>query len=63
MTTRKYPPISPGTAVKTTKPDWNLRDEWTDEGWESRQWVFEEGLLPTTIPTVFATMFGTMTEQ
>lgn len=38
MTTSKYPPISSGTAVKTTQPNWDLRNEWTDEGWAKRKW-------------------------
>ena len=33
-----YPPISPGTSVKTTKPNLSMRDEWTDEGWAERKW-------------------------
>lgn len=38
MTKIKYPPISPGTIVKTTEPNWDLRSEWTDAGWASRRW-------------------------
>lgn len=38
MAESKYPPISPGTMVKTTQPNWDLRDEWTDEGWAERKW-------------------------
>ncbi len=34
----KYPPISPGTLVKTIEPNLALRDEWTDEGWAKRKW-------------------------
>lgn len=41
MTANKYPPIYPGTMVKTTQPNWGLRDEWTDEGWASRKWGVE----------------------
>ncbi|MBI2108689.1 MAG: hypothetical protein HYT93_00710 [Parcubacteria group bacterium] len=40
MATTKYPPISPGTLVKTTQPNLNLRHQWTDEGWASKKsWV------------------------
>lgn len=35
---KKWPPISPGTSVRTTEPNWNLRKEWTDEGWGRRRW-------------------------
>ena len=38
MTAEKYPPIFPGTPVKTTEPNMSKRNEWTDEGWEGRQW-------------------------
>ena len=34
----KWPPISPGTKVRTTQPNMALRKEWTDEGWESKEW-------------------------
>lgn len=34
----KYPPISPGTVVKTTQPNLEMRNEWTDEGWARRRW-------------------------
>ena len=45
MTTRNYPPISPGTAVETTQPNWSLRKEWTDSGWASRQWGIQGRVL------------------
>lgn len=35
---KKYPPISPGTSVETTQPNWSLRREWTDEGWTKLKW-------------------------
>ncbi len=35
---KKYPPISPGTTVRTTKPNWDLFHEWTDEAWNERKW-------------------------
>lgn len=38
MRKEKYPPISPGTSVQTTKPNWSQRREWTDEGWAKRKW-------------------------
>lgn len=34
----RYPPIARGTIVKTTGPNWSKRSEWTDEGWNQRQW-------------------------
>lgn len=38
---QKYPPLSPGTRVKTTAPNEALRCEWTTEAWNSRQWGVE----------------------
>jgi len=38
MTSEKYPPISPGTPVRTTEPNMSKRGEWTDEGWASKKW-------------------------
>ena len=38
MTAKDYPPISPGTSVKTTQPNLDKRKEWTDEGWAKRKW-------------------------
>lgn len=38
---QKYPPLSPGTRVKTTAPNEALRREWTTEAWNSRQWGVE----------------------
>ena len=38
MTTENYPPISPGTHVRTTEPNLEKRREWTDEGWASKKW-------------------------
>ncbi len=38
MTKKKYPPISPGKLVKTTKPNLSKREEWTAEGWAKRKW-------------------------
>lgn len=35
---KKYPPISRGTKVRTTQANMSLRREWTDEAWEKRQW-------------------------
>lgn len=36
--TKKYPPISARTKVKTTQANIALRKEWTDEAWEKRKW-------------------------
>ena len=38
MADAPYPPVAKGTTVKTTEPDLSLRHQWTDEGWEARQW-------------------------
>ena len=38
MTTKKCPPIDPGTVVQTTKPNWEKRREGTDEAWAERKW-------------------------
>ena len=38
MTSEKYPPISPGTPVRTTEPNMSKRGDWTDEGWASKKW-------------------------
>jgi hypothetical protein len=45
MATEKYPPISEGTSVKTTHPNEDLRRQWTDEGWASRQWDVQGTVL------------------
>lgn len=34
----KWPPISPGTKVRTTQANMALRKEWTDECWASKKW-------------------------
>ena len=31
-------PISAGTAIVTTRPNWGKRNKWTTEGWEKRKW-------------------------
>jgi hypothetical protein len=38
MPTDVYPPISLGTWVRTTEPNPELRNEWTEEGLEKRRW-------------------------
>ncbi len=38
MATKGYPPISPGTSVRTTQANWGLCKEWTEEGWASKKW-------------------------
>src|SRR5688500_9964041 len=38
MAEQHYPPISPGTVVRTTQPNMGLRREWTDEGWSQKKW-------------------------
>ncbi len=41
----KWPPIDPGTAVRTTQPNMAMRDEWTPEGWAKRQWGVQGGVI------------------
>lgn len=38
MATKRWPPISPRTRVRTTQANEGLRKEWTDEGWASKKW-------------------------
>lgn len=38
MTDKKWPPLCPGTIVKTTQPNLAMREEWTDQGWAQRKW-------------------------
>lgn len=33
-----YPPLKPGTTVRTTRPDMSRRRDWTEEGWSARKW-------------------------
>jgi hypothetical protein len=41
----KWPPISPGTTVMTTKPNLQKRNQWTDEGWAGRQWGVQGSVI------------------
>ena len=45
MSIKKWPPIDPGTAVKTTQPNWDKCEEWTDEGWARRKWGVDGVIL------------------
>lgn len=45
MSTKKWPPIDPGTEVKTTQPNLEMRGEWTDEGWASKKWGVQGTIL------------------
>lgn len=45
MNKKKWPPIDPETVVKTTEPNMEMRKEWTDEGWASRQWGVEGTII------------------
>ncbi len=38
MPEKKYPPISNGTAVKTTQEDVSKRSDWTAEAQADRKW-------------------------
>ena len=38
MNTEKWPPLDPRTKVRTTEPNLQKRDEWTNEGWASKKW-------------------------
>ena len=42
---KDYPPISPGTSVKTTEPNLSMRDTWTDEGRAGRRWGIQGEVL------------------
>lgn len=42
---KKWPPLGPGTRIKTYKPNTDMRGEWTDEAWHSRKW----GILGTIL--------------
>ncbi|MBI2064830.1 MAG: hypothetical protein HYT62_02110 [Candidatus Yanofskybacteria bacterium] len=37
MNAKKWPPLDPGTRIKTTKPNERMRREWTDGGWYSKR--------------------------
>ncbi len=41
----KYPPISPGTRVRTTQENPRLRDEWTEMARTKRRWGVEGTVL------------------
>ncbi len=41
MNSKKYPPISPGTHVRTTQEDAGVKDSWTEEGKKQRKWGIE----------------------
>ncbi|MEK7612204.1 MAG: hypothetical protein AAB407_02590 [Patescibacteria group bacterium] len=41
MTEERFPPIPTGSLVRTTKPNIALREEWTEEGWQTREWNIE----------------------
>ncbi len=45
MNGKKWPPLDPGTAVKTTQPNMEKREEWTNEGWAKRQWGIQGSIL------------------
>lgn len=45
MTTQKWPPLDPGTTVRTTQPNLEQRGEWTDEGWAKRKWGVKGKIL------------------
>ena len=38
MDNNKWPPIDPGTKVRTTQPNLEKRQGWSDEGWASKKW-------------------------
>lgn len=43
--TRKWPPISPGTLVKTTRPNMEEQSEWTEGAWAKRKWGVKGTIL------------------
>jgi hypothetical protein len=34
----KWPPLDPGTIVRTTQPNLEKKREWTAEGWAGKKW-------------------------
>ena len=42
---KKWPPLDPGTKVKTTKPFWSGRGDWTGEALASRKWGVKGTIL------------------
>lgn len=42
---KKWPPLDPGTKLKTTEPNLEKRMEWTEEGWASKKWGVEGEIL------------------
>lgn len=38
QTAKKWPPIDPGTEVRTTQPNMDKRREWTEEDWARKKW-------------------------
>ncbi len=38
MGSSNYPPIKPGTRIRTTAPNMDMRDEWTLAAWEKKRW-------------------------
>ncbi len=45
MGKKQWPPISPGTRVRTTRANEGLRREWTDEGWARKKWGVQGTIL------------------
>ena len=45
MSSEKWPPLDPGTRIKTTQPNEEMRREWTDEGWAGKK----SGVLGTIL--------------
>jgi len=45
MVTKKYPPISIGTSVKTTQNNEALRNEWNEEALTKRKWGLQGTIL------------------
>lgn len=38
MTETKWPPLNMGTKIRTYKPNWDRRRDWTDDAWAKRRW-------------------------
>lgn len=45
MRPEKWPPLDPGTVVRTTKPNLAMRKQWTDEGWAGKKWGIQGTII------------------
>ena len=45
MVVEKWPPLDPGTIVRTTQPNQEERRNWTDEAWAAKKWGVQGTVL------------------